>query len=129
MSFYWLILGIFAVWRATHLFQAEDGPWNLVTRLRLHAGDGVFGALLDCFYCLSLWIAIPLALLLGETWIEQIILWPALSAGAIFLERLLPEERQQATPAIYFEHEEKSDGMLRTAETGHSRSSPDKSGP
>lgn len=128
MSFYWLVLGIFAVWRITHLFQAEDGPWNLVAKLRLRAGDGTFGALLDCFYCLSLWIAIPFALLLGETVIEHVILWPALSAGAIFLERLLPEERQDP-PAIYFEHEENSDGMLRTAETGQSRSSPDQSSP
>ena len=67
MSYYWLILGTFAVWRATHLFQAEDGPWNLVAKLRFHAGNGAFGALLDCFYCLSLWISIPFALLLGAT--------------------------------------------------------------
>jgi len=128
MSFYWLILGIFAVWRATHLFQAEDGPWNVVAKLRFHAGDGVFGQLLDCFYCLSLWVAIPFALLLGEILIDIILLWPALSAGAIFLERLLPDEQQDA-PALYFEHEEKNDGMLRSAETGQSTTSPDTTRP
>lgn len=119
MSSYWLILGTFAVWRITHLFQTEDGPWNLVARLRRYVGDGFFGDLLDCFYCLSLWVSIPFALLLGEALIERVILWPALSAGAIVLERVLPEERQDA-PAVYFEHEENHDGMLRTTETGQS---------
>ena len=25
LKFYWLIVGIFVVWRASHFFQAEDG--------------------------------------------------------------------------------------------------------
>jgi hypothetical protein len=89
-AFYELLLGVLAVWRITHLLQAEDGPWDLVVRLRARAGDGVAGRLMDCFYCLSLWIALPFALLPGvpgASWFEQLMLWPALSAGAILLER------------------------------------------
>jgi hypothetical protein len=85
---YSLLLGVLGVWRITHLIQAEDGPWDLVARLRARAGSGVLGQLMDCFYCLSLWIALPLALALGAGWLEQVLLWPALSAGAILLERL-----------------------------------------
>ena len=87
MSFYWLLLAVLCVWRITHLLTEEDGPWDLVVRLRRRLGDGSWGRLMDCFYCLSLWIAIPLAYLLGETWGERLFHWPAISAGAILLER------------------------------------------
>jgi len=92
MKFYWLLLAILAVWRVTHLLQAEDGPWDLVVRLRRLAGSGFWGGLMDCFYCLSLWIAAPLAYFVGTGWKERLILWPALSAGAILLERLAPDK-------------------------------------
>lgn len=85
IRFYWLILGILCVWRITHLLQAEDGPWDMSIRLRKAAGNGFWGELLDCFYCLSLWIAAPLAFFCGETLAEQFLLWPALSAGAALL--------------------------------------------
>jgi hypothetical protein len=86
-SLYVLLLGILVVWRITHLLQAEDGPWEVVVRLRARAGAGWLGQLMDCFYCLSLWVALPFALLLGATAGERVLLWPALSAGAILLER------------------------------------------
>ena len=105
MRFYWLTLGILGVWRITHLLNAEDGPANLLVRLRHLAGQGVWGDLLDCFYCLSVWIAAPFAFLLGEGWRERLLLWPALSAAAILLERLnLPAA--QSPPAAYFEDHE-----------------------
>lgn len=105
MRFYWLVLGILCVWRITHLFQAEDGPWDLLVRLRRRAGAGFWGSLLDCFYCLSLWIAAPFAYLLGDEWIERLLLWPALSAGAIVLERVT-NHGHGAPPAVYFEDKE-----------------------
>jgi hypothetical protein len=87
MQLYWLILGILATWRITHLLNAEDGPWDLLVKLRRLAGNGFFGGLLDCFYCLSLWVAAPLAWFLGSGWKERLLLWPALSAAAILLQR------------------------------------------
>ena len=88
MAYYWLILGVLAVWRITHLVNAEDGPWQLVVRLRRFVGDGFWGELMDCFYCLSMWVSAPLAILIGSGIKERILLWPALSAGAALLERL-----------------------------------------
>jgi hypothetical protein len=97
LRFYLLVIGVLGVWRVTHLLQAEDGPWDFVVRLRGYAGTGMWGRLMDCFYCLSLWIAPPFALLCGEGWTERLLLWPALSAGAILIERvnggLLPQPR------------------------------------
>jgi hypothetical protein len=117
MRFYRLLLGALCVWRITHLLNAEDGPWDLLVRLRQRAGAGVWGELLDCFYCLSLWIAAPVAIALGKNWKERLLLWPALSGSAILLERLTDGEKPDYPPATYFEDsEEKADGMLRQEE-------------
>lgn len=87
MRFYRFLLGIFFVWRITHLLLAEDGPWNMAARLRRRVGEGFMGGMLDCFYCLSIWVSIPLAIFLGQKPSEQILLSPALSGAAILLER------------------------------------------
>lgn len=113
MRFYWLLLGALCVWRVTHLLNAEDGPWDVLVRLRRLAGRGLWGELLDCFYCLSLWIAAPLAGVLGASWGERLLLWPALSASAILLERIAPNRRAAEPPVSYFEDGEETDGMLR----------------
>jgi hypothetical protein len=102
---YWLVLGILCAWRITHLLQAEDGPWNLIVRLRAFTGEGFAAQLLDCFYCLSLWVAAPLALVLGETPTEQTLLWPAISAGAIGMQLTMNDDGQEL-PATYLEDEE-----------------------
>ena len=59
----WFLISALAVWRATHLLHAEDGPWDVFLRLRRLSGEGMIGRLFDCFYCLSLWVAAPFALL------------------------------------------------------------------
>jgi hypothetical protein len=106
MYFYWLVLGILAVWRVTHLLTAESGPWGAFARLRRLAGTGFWGALAGCFYCSSLWVAAPCAFVLGEHWKEQLLLWPALSGAAILLERVT-ERDAGIEPATYAEEEEK----------------------
>ena len=116
MKFYWLALGVLCVWRITHLLNAEDGPWDLLVHLRVRAGDGFWAGLLDCFYCLSLWIAVPAALLLGNGWQERLLLWPALSGAAILLERATAKaEPPASTPTFYIEEEKKD--VLRKGET------------
>src|SRR5215510_6716205 len=69
VSFTTFVIAVLAVWRITHLFFGEDGPYDIFLRLRRLAGRSFFGQLLDCFYCLSLWFAAPLAWLLAETWL------------------------------------------------------------
>ena len=104
-EFYRLALGVLSVWRLTHLLQAEDGPWNLVVRFRLLAGDGWLGAALDCFACLSLWIAMPAAACLARGWSHGILLWLACSAGAILLQRVT-EREPGSPPADFIEDQE-----------------------
>jgi len=98
---YRLLLGVLCVWRITHLFQAEDGPWDVIVHIRRAAGDGFFGKLLDCFYCLSLWFSLPLAWVIGKTMTERALMWLAFSGGAILLERSTP--RAQPDQASYLE--------------------------
>jgi hypothetical protein len=108
MDFYWLTLGALAVWRTTHLLNAEDGPGDLFVYVQRIAGSGFWGNLLDCFYCLSLWIAAPFAWWIGTSWMHKLLLWLALSATAILIERLSgcqPEEQ-----ALYFEAPEEEEG-------------------
>jgi hypothetical protein len=105
MKIYELALATLCVWRITHLLQAEDGPWDLVVRLRRAVGEGFLGKLLDCFYCLSLWISAPFAYGFGESWQERLLLWPSFSALAIFLERLTAP-RTVPPPAFYIEDKE-----------------------
>jgi hypothetical protein len=111
MRFYRFLLGLLSVWRITHLLSAEDGPWDVVIRLRRSAGEGFLGQLLDCFYCLSIWISGPLAIFLGEKPGERILLWPALSAGAILLERVT-DQGYGELPALIVENSEEENVML-----------------
>jgi hypothetical protein len=107
VEFYRLILGVLVVWRITHLLQAEDGPWHLIVHLRQWLGQGFWGDLLDCFYCLSLWAALPVAVLTGQDWKHRLALWPALSAGAIILERV--SSRHEPVPPVVFSEDEDSE--------------------
>ena len=77
-----------AIWRITHLLSHEDGPFDTIVKFRKLFGQGFFGNLLDCFYCLSLWIAIPFAFLLCTGWLQGIITWLALSGAACLLFKL-----------------------------------------
>ncbi len=105
-KFYALAMGILAVWRVTHLLNAEDGPFGLLVKLRRAAGSGFWGEMLDCFYCLSVWVAVLFALILGDSLGERFLLWPALSGAAILLERATVP---QPAKAVYFEDEEPLD--------------------
>lgn len=82
-----LVLSILACWRLAHLIAHEDGPFALVARLRARAGTSAAGRLMDCPYCLSLWIAAPLALSLASSLPAWFLAWLAISGGACAIER------------------------------------------
>ncbi|HVE82068.1 MAG TPA: hypothetical protein VND93_04450 [Myxococcales bacterium] len=88
LSALWFAIGVLVVWRVTHLVVAEDGPFDVIVRVRRAAGHGVWGKLLDCFACSSVWAAAPVAWLLAGGLREWALLWPALSAGAMLAQEL-----------------------------------------
>jgi hypothetical protein len=82
------VLAVLATWRVTHLLAEEDGPADLVVRFRKLLGDSFVGRMMDCFYCLSVWIAAPAAVFVNRRPLEWFMNWLALSGGACLLERL-----------------------------------------
>lgn len=82
------ILAVLATWRITHLLAREDGPADLIMRVRARLGNGLAGKLIDCFQCLSLWIALPLAFFVSRKPLDLLLTWLALSGAACLLERI-----------------------------------------
>lgn len=94
-------LAALGVWRITYMVSSEDGPWACFFRLRQAVDGRSGGNLLSCFYCLSVWVAMPFAIAIGAGLRERLLLWLALSAAAILLERLTA---RSVPAAQYFEH-------------------------
>jgi hypothetical protein len=108
-----LTLSVLATWRVAHLIAHEDGPFDVIVRLRRRAGDGVLGKLMDCPYCLSLWIAAPLALLLARELGAWCVAWLAISGGSSLLEKFSRPHRQ-LNPTIFPLEGDYDDVLLRT---------------
>lgn len=75
-------------WRITHMLIEDVGPFAIFERWRAFAArfdrPHGFYYLMTCWYCLPLWIALPIAFL-SPAWY---IYWPALAAMAVFLHLL-----------------------------------------
>jgi hypothetical protein len=78
-----------AIWQIAHLLARENGPWDLIARLRASLGSGVLGRLMDCFYSLSFLISLPPAIWISSNWMQFLVQWLALSAVACLLERAM----------------------------------------
>jgi hypothetical protein len=76
-----------ATWRLTHLLAEEDGPADVVVRIRSALGDGPAGELMDCFYCLSVWVAAPASLVVTRRRRDVPLAWLGLSGAACLIER------------------------------------------
>ena len=88
MEVFRFIIVSLAVWRISHLLSKEDGPFDIIFRLRKAAGAGFFGSLLDCFYCVSIWIALPFGIYFAVNWLDKFLYWLAFSGAACLLEQV-----------------------------------------
>jgi hypothetical protein len=90
---FWIrfVLAVLATWRVTYLLASEDGPADLIVRFRARLGHGPVGRLMDCFNCLSLWVAAPAALFISQKSLDWLFAWLALSGAACLLERAVRE--------------------------------------
>ena len=85
------VLAALSTWRISHLLTGEDGPWEAIARLRRKLGNSAVGRLMDCFGCVSIWVAAPISFFLVRRLPELFFCWLALSGAALLLERLHPE--------------------------------------
>ena len=76
------ILAVLATWRVTHLLANEDGPADAIVKFRALLGQSLAGKLMDCFNCLSLWIAALAALFVIRQPIDWLFVWLAVSGAA-----------------------------------------------
>jgi len=101
LAFDFLLMAL-ATWRLMTLLMYEEGPWQLLTRLRgrlgiLHDDDGPMawptsmpGAIFRCSSCMGLWMA-PVVLALW--WTAPVVIWAlALSGAANLLESRADDE-------------------------------------
>ncbi len=110
-----LVVAALATWRVTHLLANEDGPADVIFRIRRRLKGSFLGKLADCFQCLSVWVAIPMAFFVGRDALEGVVCWLALSGAAGLLERICRED----SPPVVIQNLETSaeileDGMLWT---------------
>lgn len=106
------VLAVLATWRVTHLLSSEDGPADIIIRFRALLGQSIAGKLMDCFNCLSLWIAVPAAFFVSRGPLEWLFCWLAISGAACLLEQL----GQQ--PVVISSDGGKSNDVLRSETIG-----------
>lgn len=87
VSFIDFVIAACAVWRVSHLIAYEDGPADIIVRLRNRLGQSFAGNLMDCFQCVSLWAAAP-ALFIHAPWFVRILAWFGISGAACLLQRI-----------------------------------------
>jgi hypothetical protein len=90
LSFWSLFaIGALATWRVAHLIAREDGPADIVFRVRLAVGQGLLAQAMDCFHCVALWVAAPIALVVADSAGTWLVAWLALAGAASLAERLI----------------------------------------
>jgi len=87
MIWFYFMLSVLTVWRLTHLVVKEDGPFDIIFLIRKKVTGSFFASLMDCFYCSSVWVALPFGIWLGANWIEKLLIWLGLSGAACLLEQ------------------------------------------
>src|SRR5258707_13839673 len=95
-----LAVGALATWRLTHLLSSEDGPTDIVIRVRDRLGHSLADSPMDCFAYLSLWIAAPAALFISKSWVAWVFDWLALSGTACLFEHSIAEPESTKPPFV-----------------------------
>jgi hypothetical protein len=89
MTIFEFIVLAFVVYRVTHLISEEDGPFEIMIKMRVAIGNGFWGTLMDCFFCVSLWVGLLCSfILIPASIVWQITYGVALSGAACFVFKI-----------------------------------------
>ena len=78
-----IILAILAVYRVAHMIAKEDGPLDVLAKIRGKVDPeqkAWIGRGLNCVACLSFWLSL-VAFALGGSWLE----WLAVAGGVLVM--------------------------------------------
>jgi hypothetical protein len=82
-----LILAALAVYRISRMITDEEGPFMVFTKLRgLAAPDTWVGRGLECIMCVSVWVALPVALWIDWS-LNWWLTWLALSSVTVVIRK------------------------------------------
>lgn len=84
------VLAVLATWRIAHLVAREDGPARVFGRVR-DRFNGELGRLVDCFHCVSVWVAALLALFVATRPLDWLVAWLAIAGAASLIDRAAGE--------------------------------------
>lgn len=92
-------LAILACYRLSQLLAIDDGPYNVFLEWRKWLGRRANGStfwhnvaeMFHCPFCLGVWFAFPLALLIDGNFL---LLWLGIAGGQAFLEELRNDDAQ-----------------------------------
>lgn len=89
MIIFWAVAAALCNYRLSVALAQEEGPLELFMRLRNQfTGDNWLGRGVRCFKCISFWLAVPLALLVGfDSWRHAILLWGGIAGLPLILDR------------------------------------------
>jgi hypothetical protein len=72
----------------------EDGPADAIARTRERLGESQLGAMMDCFYCTSMWVAIPFAFYAAKKPAGRLAAWLALSGVACLIDESMKDRQE-----------------------------------
>ncbi len=94
-----LVVGTLVTWRVSHLLVEEDGPGQVLTRVRAAVDATPLVGLLDCFGCTSIWVGALTSLGLNGRRVRPMDLalsGLAISGAAFCLQKLLGRSERSA---------------------------------
>jgi hypothetical protein len=80
------IVAVLASYRISHMIAREDGPFDVLSTIRGHIDPQQktwIGRGLSCPLCISFWVTLIVALLIGGTWLE----WLGMAGAMIPLNK------------------------------------------
>jgi hypothetical protein len=85
------VQAILATYFITLLTSQYDGPFNIIVRFRDLMPDSI-QEVLECFVCLSTYVAIPFAFAVADGW-YILLAYPAIAGGAIAVHKQVQIKR------------------------------------
>lgn len=87
----YFILAMLATYRVARMIALEDGPFDIFSRLQDHVDQKTWvGRGLRCVLCVSFWLALPAALLVGPADPrELLLLWGGIAGSVMIVHKVI----------------------------------------